>query len=111
MCICEQEMIRYENASGTPLPRGLYLCYLKLKSSVDLIRIMVPQNKPNILPFVQVRNSPCVTRSVAARALLIDLTQLGVIELILCELIPCELILCGTSRHNLFVNYCFFLLK
>ncbi|KAK2192023.1 hypothetical protein NP493_40g01041 [Ridgeia piscesae] len=56
------EMIRYENASGTPLPRGLYLCYLKLKSSVDLIRIMVPQNKPNVLPYVQVRNNPCVTR-------------------------------------------------
>lgn len=101
-------MIRYENASGTPLPRGLYLCYLKLKSSVDLIRILVPQNKPNILPFVQVRNSPCVTRSVAVHALLKDLTQLGVIELILCKLMLCELMLCDTSRHNLFVNYCFF---
>lgn len=57
-----QEMIRHANTSTDCLPRGLYLCYLKLKSSVDSIQIMVPRKRPNVLPYVQVRGSPCVTR-------------------------------------------------
>ncbi|KAK2149111.1 hypothetical protein LSH36_467g04058 [Paralvinella palmiformis] len=44
------------------LPRGLYIGYLKLKSSVDMIRIMVPEKTPNVLPYTQIKDLPNVTK-------------------------------------------------
>ena len=57
-----QEMMAFEQASNIPLPAGLYVGYLKLKSTVDLIRIMVPARVPNVLPHVKLRDSPNVNK-------------------------------------------------
>ncbi|XP_067128446.1 ankyrin repeat and fibronectin type-III domain-containing protein 1 isoform X2 [Centruroides vittatus] len=56
-----QEMINYNQASGTCLTRGLYFGYIKLKSSVDLIRVLVPQKAPNVLPHCRIRENPHVS--------------------------------------------------
>jgi hypothetical protein len=48
--------------SNKPLPRGLYLGYLKMKSSVDLIRVLVPKDAPNLLPHAKIRDNPWVSR-------------------------------------------------
>ena len=47
-----------------PLPKGLYLGYLKLQSTMEQMYIMVPQAVPNVLPHVKVRDCPNVTRLV-----------------------------------------------
>ncbi|KAH9365258.1 hypothetical protein HPB48_015940 [Haemaphysalis longicornis] len=57
-----QEMMTYNQTSSRPLPRGLYLGYLKLKSSMDLISIMVPYRNPNVLPHCRIRDNPHVSR-------------------------------------------------
>ncbi|XP_075725294.1 ankyrin repeat and fibronectin type III domain containing protein wide awake isoform X2 [Rhipicephalus microplus] len=57
-----QEMITYNQTSSKPLPRGLYLGYLKLKSSMDLISVLVPYRNPNVLPHCRIRDNPHVSR-------------------------------------------------
>ncbi|XP_022242200.1 ankyrin repeat and fibronectin type-III domain-containing protein 1-like [Limulus polyphemus] len=57
-----QDMISYNQMSTTPLPRGLYLGYVKLKSSVDVIRVLVPQKTPNVIPFWRIRENSHVSR-------------------------------------------------
>lgn len=42
--------------------RGLYLCYMKLHSTMNAIRVVVPDNLPSMLPFVHVRDNPHVTK-------------------------------------------------
>ncbi|XP_064627052.1 ankyrin repeat and fibronectin type-III domain-containing protein 1-like isoform X3 [Lineus longissimus] len=56
------EIIRYDANSKKPMSPGLYLGYLKLRSSVDLIRVMVPERIPNIVPHVKIRGCPNVSR-------------------------------------------------
>jgi ankyrin repeat and fibronectin type-III domain-containing protein 1 len=57
---CPQEIIQYNQLSTTKLGRGLYLGYLKLKSSVDLIQILVSSRAPNVLPHCKIRDNPHV---------------------------------------------------
>ncbi|KAH7948672.1 hypothetical protein HPB49_000628 [Dermacentor silvarum] len=57
-----QEMMTYNQTSSKPLPRGLYLGYLKLKSSMDLISVLVPYRNPNVLPHCRIRDNPHVSR-------------------------------------------------
>lgn len=45
-----------------PLDRGLYLCYVKMHSSMNDISVVVPENLPSVLPFVYVRDNPHVCR-------------------------------------------------
>lgn len=61
-CVTFQEHINFLQVSNKPLPRGLYLGYLKMKSSVDLIRVLVPKDAPNLLPHARIRDNPWVTR-------------------------------------------------
>ncbi|CAH1795316.1 unnamed protein product [Owenia fusiformis] len=56
------EMISYQQASQASLPKGLYLGYLKLRSSVDLIRVLVSQKMPNVLPYTKVRDIANVSK-------------------------------------------------
>ncbi|XP_064477839.1 ankyrin repeat and fibronectin type-III domain-containing protein 1-like isoform X2 [Ornithodoros turicata] len=56
-----QEMMTYHQVSNIPLPRGLYLGYLKLKSSMDLISVLVPYKNPNMLPYCKIRNNQHVS--------------------------------------------------
>ena len=59
------DMRQYEQASRESLPGGLYVGYLKLTSSMDLINIMVPEERPNSLPYAKVRDNAHVSKSVA----------------------------------------------
>lgn len=52
-----QEQISYHRASNVRLPKGLYLGYLKMQSSVDQIQIVVPAKTPNILPHCKIRDN------------------------------------------------------
>lgn len=52
-----QEQINYHQNSTLRLPRGLYLGYLKMQSSVDQIQIVVPAKTPNILPHCKIRDN------------------------------------------------------
>lgn len=47
--------------SNTKLPGGLYLGYLKVKSSMDLIRVFVPERTPNVLPHSKIRDNQHVS--------------------------------------------------
>lgn len=47
--------------SSVKLPRGLYLGYLKLQSSVDLIQVVVPARAPNVLPHCKMRDNSHVS--------------------------------------------------
>ncbi|CAG2164917.1 unnamed protein product, partial [Oppiella nova] len=57
-----QEMTCYHKACNNPLPRGLYLGFVKLKTSVELMSILVPQHSPNVMPHIKVRENPHVSR-------------------------------------------------
>ncbi|BFZ17311.1 hypothetical protein BsWGS_20349 [Bradybaena similaris] len=56
------EMILYNQVSGICLPRGLYLGYVKLQASVEVLRVMVPNRTPNCVPHVKIRDCPNVSR-------------------------------------------------
>ncbi|KHJ99263.1 hypothetical protein OESDEN_00752 [Oesophagostomum dentatum] len=55
-------IINFYESSRISLKRGLYLCYLKLHSSLNQITVVVPDNLPSMLPFVHIRENPHVTR-------------------------------------------------
>ncbi len=57
-----QEKILYHNNSQVPLSKGLYVGYLKLRSSVDTIRVQVPEKAPNVVPHIKIRNNPNVSK-------------------------------------------------
>ncbi|KAK3865593.1 hypothetical protein Pcinc_028804 [Petrolisthes cinctipes] len=57
-----QDQILYDQVSRVPLRRGLYLGYLKLQSSVDVLQVLVPEKTPNMFPHVKVRENPHVSR-------------------------------------------------
>ena len=57
-----QDIITYHMVSSVGVSRGLYLGYLQCQTSVDLIRVSVSKDKPNVLPHVRVRDNPHVSR-------------------------------------------------
>ncbi|KAK7079736.1 Ankyrin-repeat and fibronectin type III domain-containing 1 [Halocaridina rubra] len=57
-----QDYILYDQVSRVPLRRGLYLGYMKLKSSVDVLQVLVPEKTPNVFPHVKIRDNPHVSR-------------------------------------------------
>nr|XP_033336338.1 ankyrin repeat and fibronectin type-III domain-containing protein 1 isoform X2 [Megalopta genalis]XP_033336339.1 ankyrin repeat and fibronectin type-III domain-containing protein 1 isoform X2 [Megalopta genalis] len=56
-----QEQMTYHQVSSIKLTRGLYLGYLKMQSSVDLIQVVVPAKSPNVLPHCKIRDNPHVS--------------------------------------------------
>ncbi|KAJ8245800.1 hypothetical protein GJAV_G00260450 [Gymnothorax javanicus] len=62
LLITLHEKLAYHRRSGKRLSPGLYLGYLKLCSSVDQIRVLVPQKLPNVLCHVKVRDNSNVSR-------------------------------------------------
>ncbi|XP_078096007.1 ankyrin repeat and fibronectin type-III domain-containing protein 1-like [Mustelus asterias] len=56
------EKLAYHRRSNQALSPGLYLGYLKLCSSVDQIRVLVPQKLPNILCHIKIRSNHNVSR-------------------------------------------------
>ena len=81
-----QEMMLYNQVNTLPLSKGLYLGYLKLKSSVDLIRIMVPERTPNVLPHVRIRDCNNVSRYVTHTFIIYIMYMYGRVD---CELSGC----------------------
>ncbi|XP_074035951.1 ankyrin repeat and fibronectin type III domain containing protein wide awake isoform X3 [Leptinotarsa decemlineata] len=56
-----QEQINYHQVSSLKLSRGLYLAYLKMQSSVDMIQVVVSSKSPNMLPHCKIRDNPHVS--------------------------------------------------
>ncbi|XP_019761936.1 uncharacterized protein LOC109538936 isoform X3 [Dendroctonus ponderosae] len=56
-----QDQINYHQVSSLKLTRGLYLAYLKMQSSVDMIHLVVSTKTPNMLPHCKVRDNPHVS--------------------------------------------------
>ncbi|XP_043598584.1 uncharacterized protein LOC122574722 isoform X5 [Bombus pyrosoma] len=56
-----QEQMTYHQVSSIKLSKGLYLGYLKMQSSVDLIQVVVPAKSPNVLPHCKIRDNPHVS--------------------------------------------------
>ena len=56
------DILNFHESTYIPLDRGLYLCYVKLHSSMNDISVVVPENLPSVLPFVFVRDNPHVSR-------------------------------------------------
>ncbi|XP_060521870.1 ankyrin repeat and fibronectin type-III domain-containing protein 1 isoform X2 [Cylas formicarius] len=56
-----QEQINYHQVSGLKLTKGLYVAYLKMQSSVDMIQVVVSSKSPNMLPHCKVRDNPHVS--------------------------------------------------
>nr|XP_029723303.1 uncharacterized protein LOC109400223 isoform X2 [Aedes albopictus] len=56
-----QDQINYHQVSNIRLPRGLYVGYLKMQSSVDVIQVVVPVKAPNVLPHCKIRDNPHVS--------------------------------------------------
>ena len=63
---CFQEKLAFHRRSRKLLSPGLYLGYLKLWSSVDQIRALVPQKLPNVLCHTKIRDNCNVSRPVEA---------------------------------------------
>ncbi|XP_034639734.1 ankyrin repeat and fibronectin type-III domain-containing protein 1-like isoform X7 [Trachemys scripta elegans] len=57
-----QDKLAYHQRSSQALAPGLYLAYLKLCSAVDQIRVLVPEQLPNILCHVKIRTNPNISR-------------------------------------------------
>ncbi|XP_055525346.1 uncharacterized protein LOC129718521 isoform X2 [Wyeomyia smithii] len=56
-----QDQINYHQVSNIRLPRGLYVGYLKMQSSVEVIQVVVPVKAPNVLPHCKIRDNPHVS--------------------------------------------------
>ncbi|XP_049817765.1 uncharacterized protein LOC109604148 isoform X2 [Aethina tumida] len=56
-----QEQINYHQVSSLKLTKGLYLAYLKMQSSVDMIQVVVSTKSPNMLPHCKIRDNPHVS--------------------------------------------------
>ncbi|XP_046608985.1 uncharacterized protein LOC124299719 isoform X4 [Neodiprion virginianus] len=56
-----QDQMTYHQVSSIKLSKGLYLGYLKMQSSVDLIQVVVPSKTPNVLPHCKIRDNPHVS--------------------------------------------------
>lgn len=46
----------------TSVYRGMYIGYLKLRTFVDAIHVVVNETCPNVLPHVKIRDNPNVSR-------------------------------------------------
>ncbi|XP_076458760.1 ankyrin repeat and fibronectin type-III domain-containing protein 1-like isoform X2 [Babylonia areolata] len=55
------EMLMYREVCELPLPKGLYLGFLKIQVSVESVRILVPLRAPNVLPYARIRDCPNVS--------------------------------------------------
>ncbi|NWZ41316.1 ANKF1 protein, partial [Brachypodius atriceps] len=62
LLISLQDKLAYHQRSSHALSTGLYLGYLKLCSAVDQIRVLVPEQLPNILCHVKIRSNPNISR-------------------------------------------------
>ncbi|XP_023678417.2 ankyrin repeat and fibronectin type-III domain-containing protein 1 isoform X2 [Paramormyrops kingsleyae] len=62
LLITIQDILAYQRRSQHRLSSGLYLGFLKLSSSVDQIKVLVPQRVPNMLCHYKIRDNWNVSR-------------------------------------------------
>ncbi|KAF7709060.1 hypothetical protein HF521_018117 [Silurus meridionalis] len=62
LLISLHEKLAYHKRSRKVLSPGLYLGYMKLSSSVEQIRVLVPQKIPNVFCHVKIRDNSHVSR-------------------------------------------------
>ena len=93
------EQISFQQVSSKPLRRGLYLGYLKMKSSVDLIRVLVPKDAPNLLPHWKIRDNPWVSR-LTILYLLIDSSMFLTLTQLCHYCISVPLVKSGSGSRN-----------
>ncbi|XDV44282.1 hypothetical protein PO909_012589 [Leuciscus waleckii] len=62
LLITIQDILAYQRRSQHRLSSGFYLGYLKLSSSVDQIKVLVPQRMPNMLCHTKIRDNWNVSR-------------------------------------------------
>ncbi|XP_051522897.1 ankyrin repeat and fibronectin type-III domain-containing protein 1-like [Myxocyprinus asiaticus] len=62
LLITIQDILAYQRRSQHRLSSGLYLGFLKLSSSVDQIKVLVPQRMPNMLCHTKIRDNWNVSR-------------------------------------------------
>ncbi|KAJ8363726.1 hypothetical protein SKAU_G00125570 [Synaphobranchus kaupii] len=62
LLITIQDILAFQRRSQHRLSPGLYLGYLKLSSSVDQIKVLVPQRVPNMLCHFKIRDNWNVSR-------------------------------------------------
>ncbi|XP_027009904.2 ankyrin repeat and fibronectin type-III domain-containing protein 1 isoform X3 [Tachysurus fulvidraco] len=62
LLITLHEKLSYHKRSRKMLSPGLYLGYMKLSSSVEQIRVLVPQKIPNVFCHVKIRDNNHVSR-------------------------------------------------
>lgn len=62
LCCPPQEKLAYHRRCRKVLSPGLYLGYLKLCTSVEQIRALVPQKLPNVLCHSKIRDNSHVSR-------------------------------------------------
>lgn len=55
-------MIEYDRSCDKKINKGLYIAYLKVQSSMDLVKVMVSNQKPNILPCYKIRDNPNISK-------------------------------------------------
>ncbi|MGH0162194.1 UNVERIFIED_CONTAM: hypothetical protein FKN15_042431 [Acipenser sinensis] len=87
LLITIQDVLSYQRRSQHRLSPGLYLGYLKLYSSVDQIKVLVPQKLPNVLCHSKIRDN-C---NVSSHAFMHELTLLAV---------PCSCISASPACHT-----------
>jgi ankyrin repeat and fibronectin type-III domain-containing protein 1 len=51
----------FYQTSNTKLQKGLYVGYLLMRSSVDMLHVMVPLQNPNMPVCYKIRDNPHVT--------------------------------------------------
>ncbi|KAF2349086.1 Ras-associating (RA) domain [Trinorchestia longiramus] len=57
-----EQQIDYGKNSSNPLPKGLYLGYLKLQSSMEHLKVLVPRERPNMFPCTRIRENTHVSK-------------------------------------------------
>ena len=57
-----QEIIAHHTNSTRMLSRGLYLGYLKARSSVASMKVICSREYPNVLPHIKIRDNPNISK-------------------------------------------------
>lgn len=52
----------FDQSSDNKLKKGLYVAYLKIQSSFELVKVMVSSQMPNSLPCFKIRDNPNVSK-------------------------------------------------
>lgn len=55
-------VIDYDQTCENRLERGLYVGFMKMQSTLEFIKMLVPRDMPNSLPYQKIRDNPNLSR-------------------------------------------------